>query len=217
MTATDIAKLIEAIDNSALQAVNDALNENADPVDLLKKGVIEGLRLIGRKFEEQEYFLAELMMGSKIAEDCIALIDPHLPEAGAEPKGVVVIGAVQGDQHDLGYGLVAKQLELNGFEVHQMGVDVPAMQFIDKAQEVNADIIGLSAFLVTTIPNCADVVDYVNDMNLKNRFKVIIGGGETNQERAEEIGADGWAANAVEAVVLCERMLKEKQMSATAV
>jgi methanogenic corrinoid protein MtbC1 len=216
MSANRIAQLIEAIDTEALNAVTSALGAGEDPVELLKNGVIEGLRLIGKKFEEQEYFLAELMMGSKITEDCIALIDPHLPVAGGKPKGIVVIGAVQGDQHDLGYGLVAKQLELNGFKVYQMGVNVAAMAFIDKALEVNADIIGLSAFLVTTIPNCGDVVDYVKDMGLRDRFKVIIGGGETNQDRADKIGADGWAVNAIEAVKLCERLVAQKQTEALA-
>jgi methylmalonyl-CoA mutase cobalamin-binding domain/chain len=150
------------------------------------------------------------MMGGKIAEDCIAQIDPCLPDRKAPPRGIVVIGAVQGDLHDIGYSLVAKQLELAGFEVHQMGVNVPTMSFIDKAQEVDADIIGLSAFLVTTIPNCEDVINYLRDMGLRDRFKVIIGGAETTQETADSLGADGWAANAVEAVTLCQDLVKER-------
>jgi methylmalonyl-CoA mutase cobalamin-binding domain/chain len=119
----------------------------------------------------------------------------------------MVIGAVQGDMHDLGYSLVAKQLELAGFEVHSLGVDVAPMTFIDKAQEVNANIIGLSTFLVTTIPGCAEIIDYLRDMGLKERFKVIVGGGTTTQEVADELGADGWAPNAVEAVALCEGLM----------
>jgi len=111
------------------------------------------------------------MTGGKITETCIALINPHLPRGGNVKRGVVVIGAVQGDFHDLGYGLVAKQLELGGFEVHQLGVDVPPMTFIDKAQELNADIIGLSAFLITTIPKCNVLIDYLRDMGLRDRFR----------------------------------------------
>jgi methylmalonyl-CoA mutase cobalamin-binding domain/chain len=109
--------------------------------------------------------------------------------------------------HDLGYSLVAKQLELVGFEVHSLGVDVAPMAFIDKAQEVNADILGLSTFLVTTIPSCSQVIDYLRDMDLRERFKVIVGGGTTTQETADELGADGWAPNAVEAVALCEGLM----------
>jgi 5-methyltetrahydrofolate--homocysteine methyltransferase len=122
----------------------------------------------------------------------------------------VVIGAVQGDIHDLGYGLVAKQLELAGFEVHQLGVDIAPMTFIDKAQELNADIIGLSAFLITTIPKCNIVIDYLRDMGLRDRFQVIIGGAQTSQEAADEMGADGWAPNAVEAVRLCRNLMEQR-------
>jgi methylmalonyl-CoA mutase cobalamin-binding domain/chain len=146
------------------------------------------------------------MMGGQIAEQCIALIDPHLPKDRSAPRGVVVIGAVQGDMHDLGYILVAKQLELVGFEVHALGVDVAPMAFIDKAHEVGADIIGLSTFLTTTIPSCLEIVDYLRDMGLREEFKVILGGGTTTQETSDQLGADGWAANAVGAVALCKQL-----------
>jgi dimethylamine corrinoid protein len=109
--------------------------------------------------------------------------------------------------HDLGYNLVAKQLELAGFEVHTLGVDVAPMAFIDKAREMEADIIGLSTFLVTTIPGCSEVIDYLRDMGLREHFKVIVGGGTTTQETADQVGADGWAPNAVEAVALCQGLM----------
>ena len=116
------------------------------------------------------------------------LVTPHLPETGGTTKGVVVIGAVQGDLHDIGYGLVANQLKIAGFDVHLLGVNTPSMTFIEKAQELDADIIGLSAFLVTTIPNCAEVVNYLEDMGLRDKIKVIIGGAETTREKAEAMG-----------------------------
>jgi 5-methyltetrahydrofolate--homocysteine methyltransferase len=210
MGASDIARGIAAMEEGVVAEVERALREGQDPVALLQGGVIRGLEMIGEKFESGEYFLPELLLGGKIAEGCIALIDCHLPDRKGRALGVVVIGAVKGDLHDIGYGLVAKQLTLAGFEVHQLGVDVPAMTFIDKAQELNADIIGLSAFLVTTIPHCADVIDYLRDMGLRHRFRVIIGGAQTNQENADEMGADGWAPNAVAAVRLC-RDLMERQ------
>ena len=119
----------------------------------------------------------------------------------------MVIGAVEGDLHDIGYGLVANQLKLAGFEVHKLGVNIQSMTFIDKAKELNADIIGLSAFLVTTIPNCAEVVNYLNDMGIRDQYKVIIGGAETTEEKAKAMGCDGQADNAVEAVALCERLM----------
>jgi len=213
MNASEIARLIGDLDNQAISEVEKALNEGESPLDLLQQGVIRGLEIVGRKFESGDYFLPELMAGGKITETCIALINPHLPRDDSAKVGVVVIGAVQGDLHDLGYGLVAKQLELAGFEVHQLGVDIPPMTFIDKAKEFNADIIGLSAFLITTIPKCSILIEYLRDMGLRDCFQVIIGGALTSQEVADEIGADGWAPNAVEAVRLCRNLMEQRGAS----
>ena len=207
MSAGKIADLLAEVNEAATDAVTAALAGGEDPLVLLQEGVIRGLERIGEQFEAGEYFLGELILGGQIAEKCIALIDPHLPKGRGAPRGVVVIGAVQGDMHDLGYGLVAKRLELAGFEVHSMGVDVAPMTFIDKAREVDADIIGLSTFLVTTIPGCSEVLDYLRDMGLRERFKVIVGGGATTEEIADELGTDGWAENAVAAAALCEGLV----------
>ena len=187
--------------------VQAALDEGLDPVEILQNGIIAGLKEVGKKFEEEEYFLAELMMAGKLGEACIEIITPHLPENAGTSKGVVVLGAVEGDLHDIGYSLVATQLKLAGYDVHMLGVNIPSMQFIEKAQDYNADIIGMSAFLVTTIPNCAEVVKYLVDMKIRDKFKVIIGGAETSQEKAVSMGCDGQADNAVEAVALCDRLL----------
>lgn len=211
MSVQEIAQAVEVLQkDKALSLVEQAINDGVNPAEIIQAGIVAGLEGIGKKFEAEEYFLAELMMGGKISQACIDLVTPHLPESSAAKAGVVVIGAVEGDLHDIGYGLVATQLELNGFEVHKLGVNIPAMTFIDKAKEKNADIIGLSAFLVTTIPNCNEVVDYLRDMGLKDKYKVIIGGTETSQEKAEAMGAAGWAKNAVGAVELCKRLMAEK-------
>lgn len=208
MNVEEITKEFVAINNDKTVAlVNQALEEGLDPVQILQEGIIAGLQGVGKKFGEGEYFLAELMMAGKLGEACIEIITPHLPETVGPKKGVVVIGAVQGDLHDIGYGLVASQLKIAGFEVHQLGVNIPSMTFVDKAQELNADIIGMSAFLVTTIPNCAEVVNYLRDMGLRDKYKVIIGGAETTKEKAESMGCDGQAENAVEAVSLCEQLM----------
>ena len=189
------------------ELVQKALDEGVDPVEILQKGIIVGLQEVGKKFESQEYFLAELMMAGKLGEACMQMVTPHLPKNTGPAAGTVVIGAVQGDLHDIGYGLVANQLKLAGFNVHMLGVNIPSMQFIEKAQEYKADIIGLSAFLVTTIPNCTEVVKYLRDMGIRDKFKVIIGGAETNKQKAAEMGCDGQADNAFEAVELCKRLM----------
>ena len=208
MSVQEIAQAVEELKrDQALSLVEQAINDGVDPVQIVQEGIVAGLEGIGKRFEAEEYFLAELMMGGKISQACIDIVTPHLPESTGTKAGTVVIGAVEGDLHDIGYGLVATQLELNGFEVHKLGVNIPAMTFIDKAKEKNADIIGLSAFLVTTIPNCNEVVDYLRDMGLKDKFKVIIGGTETSQEKADAMGADGWAKNAVGAVELCKKLM----------
>ena len=168
---------------------------------------MDGLKEIGRLFGEGEYYLAELVIGGEVSDKCIALLEPYLPPREGDKKGTVVIGAVKGDLHDIGYGLVAKQLELAGYEVHKIGIDTPSMTFIEKAKEYDADIIGLSAFLVTTIPYCAELIQYLNDLGLRDRFKVIIGGTETSQAYSDEIGADGWSADAIGAVALCDRLM----------
>ncbi len=191
----------------AFDLVKQGLAEGLDPVEMLQKGVIAGLRVVGAKFGAKEYFLAELVMGGKVAEPCIDLIKPHLPPNVEGKQGTVVIGAVKGDLHTIGYGLVSTQLELAGFEVHKLGIDLDSKVFIEKAQEHGADIIGLSAFLVTTIPYCPEVLGYLRDMGLRDEYKVIIGGTECTADKADAMDADGWALNAVAAVPLCRHLM----------
>lgn len=208
MNVSDIAVAIRELeDDRALALVKEAIESKHDPIDVLHNGIMAGLGEIGKRFETGEYFLAELMLGSKLAEQCIAIVDPHLPKEKGPKRGVVVIGAVKGDLHDIGYKLVTMQLELAGYEVYDMGVDVPTMKFIQKAQEVKADFIGLSAFLTTTVAFCGEVVSYLKDMGIREQHKVIIGGANTSQVVADEMGVDGYAANAIQAVKLCERLL----------
>jgi len=208
MDLKEISQAVEELEkDKALSLVQQALDEGVEPAQIIQAGIVPGLQGVGKRFEAEEYFLAELMMGGKVSQACIDLVTPYLRDSSGTSAGTVVIGAVEGDLHDIGYGLVATQLELNGFKVHKIGVNIPAMSFIDKAKEHNADIIGLSAFLVTTIPNCNEVINYLRDMGLKGKYKVIIGGTETSQEKADAMGADGWAPNAVEAVKLCQRLM----------
>lgn len=212
MTIQELAQAVENLDRpKALELTQKALDDGIAPAQIVQEGIVAGLEGIGKRFEAEEYFLAELMMGGKVAQACIDLVTPYLPKGGDTREGIVVIGAVEGDLHDIGYGLVATQLELNGFEVHRLGVNIPAMTFIDRARELNADIIGLSAFLVTTIPNCNEVIDYLRDMGIRDQFFVIIGGTETSQEKADAMGADGWGKNAVMAVDLCKRLMAKKR------
>ncbi len=203
-----IALAIEELqEENAISLTKSALERGMSPQDILHNGVMAGLKSIGEKFESRYYFLSELLTGAKLAEECIEILDPYLSKGDLQTRGIVVIGAVQGDIHSIGYGLVARQLELAGYEVHSLGINVPPIAFIRKAEEVNADIIALSAFLVTTVPYCTEVIKYLRDMGLRDRYKVIIGGSETNQRGADAMGADGWARDAIEAAKLCDMLL----------
>ncbi|MBU1054895.1 MAG: cobalamin-dependent protein [Proteobacteria bacterium] len=203
-----ITELVISLDeDKAMAAVQKALDEGYDPLEILQKGVIVGLRVIGDKFGSGEYFLPELMMGADLSEACTNKIMEKIPEQANASRGVVLLGAVQGDLHDIGKSLVLRQISLAGYKVHDLGINVPSMTFIDKARELNADIIGLSAFLDATRPFYAEVINYLNDMGLRNKYKVIIGGVAASAELAESIGADGWAPDAPSAVKLCDKIM----------
>ncbi len=202
-----IAAAVEDLrDAEALSLVDTALSRGVDAERILMDGIMVGMKIIGEKYGKGEYFLAELLGGSEIATNCIGRVTPHL-RAAIKKAGKVVIGAVNGDIHSIGKDLVAMQLRLGGFEVFDLGIDVPVMKFIGRAQETGSDIIALSAFLTSTIPYMAVVVKYLKDMGLRDRFRVIVGGTGTSLEYAQRIGADGWGRDAVEAVGLCRRLV----------
>lgn len=203
-----IAHAIEELqEETAFSLVHGSLDAGTNPLDILNYGVMTGLKAIGKRFESKYYFLGELLIGAKLAEACIGILETYLPKGKIPTRGVVVIGAVQGDIHSIGVGLVAKQLELAGYKVHKLGINVPSMTFIEKAEEFKADIIALSAFLVTTIPYCKEVINYLQDMGIREKYQVIIGGSETSNKVARAMGADGWAGDAIEAVRLCDLLL----------
>lgn len=206
-----IDEILQAVaeleDDRAIDLVKEAIDKGLDAREILDNGVLAGLKEIGNRFAADEYFLAELAIGGKLVDQCIAILDPHLPAVKGPTRGKVVIGAVQGDLHSIGYGMVAKQLQLSGYEIVDVGINCSSMTFIDKAKETNADIIGLSAFLVTTMPYCNEVINYLKDMGLRDKFKVIIGGTECSQEAADAMGADGFGPNAAEAVKLCDKLM----------
>lgn len=209
-----IASISQAVEelrgDDAQSLVKQALAQGLDPSVVLTDGILLGMKKFGDRFGKGEYFLPELLQGAGIAKRCIQMVTPLLPPA-QRSQGIVVIGAVKGDVHTIGKDLVAMQLSLAGFEVHNIGIDIPTMKFIEKAQEVGADIIGLSAFLSSTIPYMAEMVKYLKDMGLKKRFSVIIGGTGTSSEYARGIGADGWAKDCFDAVPLCQQLMAVKE------
>lgn len=179
-----------------------ALEAEMDLVACIEEGYGRGIREVGDRWEKGEYFLPELAQGAEAMKAAMEVLSPELKARNQERKaaGTVVIGTVEGDIHDIGKTLVATFLEANGFEVHDLGRDVPLGGFIQKAVEVSADLICLSALLTTTMTGQARLIELLRERGLKDRFAVMVGGAPVTPGYAREIGADGYGANAVSAL-----------------
>ncbi len=195
-----------------LARIEEALTSGVDPLAIIERGLLPGLKVIGEKFQDEEIFLPELMRSALIFQGVMAVLQPKIREQGRiiQKKGTVVIGTVKGDIHTIGKNIVRLLLEIGGFEVHDLGVDVDTFKFIEKAKEVNADIIALSALLTSTLSGQRDVVEALAGQDLRRRFKVIVGGGAATEKWAEEIKADGYAETAPAAVELAEGLVARR-------
>ena len=188
-----------------------SIDQGIDPLEVIQKGYSRGMEFVGDKFEKMEIFLPELMMCGDAMKAAMEVLKPHLGKAlGSSAQGTVVLGTIQGDLHDLGKNIVRTMLEASNFTVHDLGCDVPVRQFIEKAEEVKADIIAASAILTTTMAYMPDISGFLTETNTRERFKIIVGGGPVTPEYAEEIGADGYGENAGEAVRVAKRLMQEK-------
>jgi methylmalonyl-CoA mutase cobalamin-binding domain/chain len=177
----------------------------------LLKIIGDVMKYVGDQFEEEEIFLPELIGSAETVKFAIdKVLDPAIRAAGEEKEtmGKVVIGTVESDVHSIGKDLVGSFLFSNGFEVYNLGVEVTADQFIAKAEEVGADVIGLSSLLTMSMDFQKQVIEELNNRGLRKKYKVIVGGAPTSEDWAEQIGADGWADDAIEAVELCKRIME---------
>ena len=179
--------------------VEQALAEGVDPRDILNKGLLAGMMIIGEKFKNNEVFVPEVLVAARAMNAGIKILEPKLVEVGNEPVGKAVIGTVKGDLHDIGKNLVVMMFKGAGFEVHDVGVDVEADTFIAKAEEVNADVICMSALLTTTMPNMKTVIDALVEQGKRDKYIVMVGGAPVNQAFADQIGADYYTADAATA------------------
>lgn len=179
--------------------VEQALAEGVDPRDILNEGLLAGMMIIGEKFKNNEVFVPEVLVAARAMNAGITILEPKLIEVGNEPVGKAVIGTVKGDLHDIGKNLVVMMFKGAGFEVHDVGVDVDADTFIAKAEEVNADVICMSALLTTTMPNMKTVIDTLVEQGKRDKYIVMVGGAPVNQAFADQIGADYYTADAATA------------------
>ncbi len=207
----DLSKLYDAVlngeDKVAAAVTQEALAAKVDPQVLVTDYMVKAMEEVGRRFEAHEYYVPELLVAARAMKASLTLLRPLLAAQGAQPVGRVVIGTVKGDLHDIGKGLVASMLEGAGFEVIDLGVDVPAQKFLEEAKTHNAHIIAMSALLTTTMMSMKAVIEELKKAQLRDKFKVIIGGAAVTQQFADSIGADGYASNANAGVVLARKLV----------
>ncbi|MDH3251848.1 MAG: corrinoid protein [Ignavibacteria bacterium] len=205
----DYKQLYDAILNGnfkiAKEVTQKALEQNADPQMLVQDYMIPAMNEVGRRYEANEYFVPELLIAARAMKASLELIRPLLVQQGAQPAGRVVIGTVKGDLHDIGKNLVAAMLEGAGFEVFDLGVDVPPEKFTSAAQDNNASLVAMSALLTTTMGSMKVTIEALKAAGVRDKVKIMIGGAPITQKYADEIGADGYSSNANSAVALARR------------
>lgn len=199
--------LLELEEQRVLDLTKQALDDGAAPRDVIQLGLAPGITAVGVRFEAGEYFLPELLVAADVFTSAIDIVKPHLSKVAGEDKGAVVIGTVKGDIHEIGKNVVKLMLEVAGFTVYDLGIDVPLQGFIDKQRETGAEIVAASALLSSTMPLLKDLVELVRAENLP--AAVIVGGAPVKEWLAKEYGADGYSPDAVTAVRLVEDIVQK--------
>jgi corrinoid protein of di/trimethylamine methyltransferase len=208
-----LEKLANAVMNcnaeEAAAAAREAIEAGIDPLKAIHEGLGKGIKIIGDKFERSEVFLPHVVMAADAMMAGVKVLEPKIsPEKMKSVNlGTIVIGTVKGDIHDIGKNIVAIMLRAAGFEVHDLGVDVPSRTFVEKAEQVKADIIAMSGLLTMSLPEMKDVIQELERKGLRQKYKVVVGGGPVTRQWAQEIGAEGYGVDAVEAVAVCKKIL----------
>ncbi|MCX7923562.1 MAG: corrinoid protein [Clostridia bacterium] len=190
-----------------VQLSNEVIDKGYDAYEAIEKGLSDGMERAGKLFEEEEYFIPELLMCSDAMYAGLDILKPHIKTKESGEKHRVVIGVVEGDTHDIGKNLVKIMLETSGFDVIDLGRDIPPQKFVETAKEVEAKIIALSTLMTTTMEGMSEVIRILNTLGIRESFKVMVGGGPISQSFADKIGADGYSINAAEAVRLARRLV----------
>lgn len=209
MSGTLVQLLSDLKEDETKKYVADALEEGADPARLLDEAK-EGMNIVGQRFSSGEYFIPDLIYSGEIMKGVVTLLEPKLKEArGAESKriGKVVIATVEGDIHDIGKDLVVFLLDVSGFDVYDLGVDVPVQTIVDKVKETNASVVGLSGFLTLSFEAMKRTAEGLEAVGLRNKVKVMIGGGQIDERVKEFVGADAYGLDAMEAVKLAKQWI----------
>jgi 5-methyltetrahydrofolate--homocysteine methyltransferase len=198
-------QVIEGNAQRTKELTEQAVRDKLPPKDILENGLLAGMKVVGEKFKRNEYYVPEVLMSARAVHGGLALLEPLLAAAGIEPVGVVVIGTVRGDLHDIGKNLVAMMLKGAGFRVIDLGVNVTAEKFVQAVNENKANILAMSALLTTTVVNMKEVIELLRANGLP--AKVLIGGAPVTESFARQIGADGYGRNASIAVEAAKRLI----------
>jgi 5-methyltetrahydrofolate--homocysteine methyltransferase len=194
--------------DDAGRMTREMLDAGVSPSDIINQGLIAGMAVVGEKFKNNEFYVPEVLIAARAMHAGMDLVKPLLAESGIQPRGIVAIGTVKGDLHDIGKNLVAMMLEGGGYEVMDLEVDVPAEKFVEAVNN-GAQVIALSALLTTTMPSMKDTIDALNEAGVRGNVKVMIGGAPVTQNYADEIGADGYAPDAASAVDLANELIPQ--------
>ncbi len=186
--------------------VKAALDKGIAPGDVLHRGLIPAMTEVGARFERNEFYVPEMLIAARAMQAGLTILKPLLVETGVEPVGTVAIGTVKGDLHDIGKNLVAMMMEGAGFEVKDLGVDVPPQKFVEAAK-AGADVIAMSALLTTTMTNMQTTIDALREAGVREKVKVMVGGAPVTDAYAKQVGADGYAPDASSAVTRAKALL----------
>jgi trimethylamine corrinoid protein len=207
-----IKAVVEGDDEAAVEVANKVIAEGLNPIDIIGEGFAEGMIKVGDLFAKEDYALPEVLLSADAMQQAMDLLDPHIPREDAKKKrGVVVIGTVQGDIHEIGKRIVGTMLQVYGFEVHDLGCDVPIEKFIEKAKELKADIVASSALMTTTMVRQKKLEAALKEAGIRENVKTMVGGAAVTKEWADLIGADGYGQDVTEAVEAAKKLVKPTQ------
>ena len=200
--------VVEMEEEEVIEAASEYIEVGYPAFDGIMEGLVDGMNRASQLYEEEEYFVTDVLLCSDAMYEGLEILTPHLPAADEKKKVKGIIGVVEGDTHDIGKNLVKILLETAGFEMIDLGRDVPLQSFVDKAKETGASFVCLSTLMTTTMGGMGTVIELLKEAGIRNEVKVVVGGGPISKKFADTIGADGYSKNAVEAVKLVKRLLQ---------
>jgi trimethylamine corrinoid protein len=201
--------VVDGDEDAARESAQAAIDAQMDPLEAVDSGLSKGMNVVGDEFERGDAFLPELLMAAEAFNSAMEILNPEIEAQQKQiaKAGRILMSTVKGDVHNIGKNIVSTVLGINGFEVVDFGIDNSSLDIIEAAEKANADIIALSSLMTTTMPAQREVIDVLTEMNLRDKYRVMVGGGPVTQEWADEIGADGYGKSAIQAVETATRLM----------